>query len=123
MSAYPRFEARISALERRQINTDARVEEVDENTAASVKQLTEDMETSFKQLTDYLIKNVEADITDIKATMATKADITDIKATMATKADITDIKGEITNVKAEMVTMENRILEAFKQMLTTLKLQ
>ena len=110
MSAYPRFEARISALERRQINTDARVEEVDENTAASVKQLTEDMETSFKQLTDYLIKNVEADITDIKATMATKA-------------DITDIKGEITNVKAEMVTMENRILEAFKQMLTTLKLQ
>jgi septal ring factor EnvC (AmiA/AmiB activator) len=61
MSIHPRLEARVRAQERRQINLDARIEE-----------LAEDMEASFKQISAYLGKieehndKVETDITDLK---------------------------------------------------------
>jgi Tfp pilus assembly protein PilN len=45
MSIYPNLEARISALERRQIHTDTRIEEV-----------AQDMTASFGQLSEYLMK-------------------------------------------------------------------
>jgi len=56
MSTYPRMEARVSALERRQTILDARIEEVSEDTKTSIKQLSDDMKASFKQLADYQIQ-------------------------------------------------------------------
>lgn len=97
MSIQPRLEARVSAQERRQLNIDARIEE-----------LSEDITNSFKHLSEHLGK--------IEATMVTKEDlaaietrIDKIEATMATKEDLT--------------AMENRILDAFKQMLTMINPQ
>ena len=79
MSTYPRLEARVSALERRQINTDARVEEIAEDITTNFKHLSRDMEASFKQLTEYLDKTekqteerfnkIETDIIDVKTTL------------------------------------------------------
>ncbi len=86
MSTYPRIEARISALERRQTQLDARIEEVVEDTTVSFKQLSDDMTASFKQLSEYLVKTeesteerfnkIEADITNVKE------DISDVKTTL-----------------------------------------
>src|SRR5579863_3298242 len=117
MSTYPPLEARVSALERRQIHLDARIEEVDITT--SFKHHSEDMTASFKQVSDYFIKtderldNIEADITTIKATMATKEDLTALEtrilATMATKEDL-----------ATMATKEDLATMATKEDLATM---
>ena len=88
MNTQPGMEARLSAQERRQIHTDARIEEI-----------ATEMSASFKQLGVYLDTN-----------MATKEDIARIEATMATKEDLTKIE-------INMISMETRILDAFKQML------
>lgn len=130
MSTYPRLESRVSVLERRQIALEARVEELCEDTTASLKQidtrlnqvevrvegLSKDMTASFKQLVEYHIQTenqidtrfnqvdvrfdkIENRFDKIEATMATKEDL----AGMATKEDLS--------------ALENRILDAFKQLI------
>ncbi len=99
MSTYPRLEARVSALERRQTNTETHIEEVTGEITASIKQLSEDMEASFKQLSEYLIKTEEQ----------TEERLNKIETAMATKEDI--------------AAMETRILDTFKQMLTLMNPQ
>lgn len=54
VSTHPRFEPRLSALERRQLDTDTRIEEMYYELTTSIKQLSNDMEASFKQLSEYL---------------------------------------------------------------------
>ncbi len=83
-----RIEARVSALERRQAQTDARFEEVTEDMATGFKQISGDITASFDQFTQYLDKSeklneerlkkienrlnkIETDITEIKTTIAT----------------------------------------------------
>ena len=102
MSTYPHFEARVNAIERRQLHTDTRVEEVAGEVTASVKHLSEDMDASFKQLTQYLIQTEEK-----TATRFDKIEnrLDKIETTMATKEDLT--------------AMENRILDTFRQLITT----
>ncbi len=56
MSTHPRIEARVSALERRQLNLEAHTEELADDITASIKQLSGDMKASFKQLVDYQIQ-------------------------------------------------------------------
>ena len=56
MSTYPPLEARASALERRQIIQDARMEEISKYMTTSIQQLSDDMKASFQQLADYQIK-------------------------------------------------------------------
>ena len=56
--AWTQLEARVSALERRQINSDTRIEEVARDKTASIKQLSEDMTASFNQVSLYL-KQIE----------------------------------------------------------------
>jgi len=53
MSTYSRLEARVSALERRQINTETHVEEVNEEITTEIKQLSRSIEASFRQAADY----------------------------------------------------------------------
>jgi len=106
MSTYPSLEARVSALERRQINTDARIEEVTGEMTNSVKQISNDIANSFKQMSDYQGKTenlIEARFDKIEAIMATKEDIT--------------------RIETSMVAMEARILDAFRQLLTTINPQ
>jgi uncharacterized protein involved in exopolysaccharide biosynthesis len=67
------------------------------NIEARIEELSEDITASFKQVSEYLGK--------IETTMATKEDL----AAMATKEDL--------------AAMENRILDAFKQMLTMINPQ
>ncbi len=79
MSTQPRLEARVSAQERRQINLDARVEEIAEDISTNFKQISRDIEASFKQFTEYLAKieeqteerfnKIETDIIDVKTTL------------------------------------------------------
>lgn len=72
MSTYPRLEARVSALERRQINTDARIEEVNEDMTTGFKHISKDMEAGYKQLTEYQMKteeNAEERFNKIEATL------------------------------------------------------
>ena len=52
--AWTQLEARVSALERRQIKTDARIEEVARDATIGVKQRPEDMTASFGQLSAYM---------------------------------------------------------------------
>lgn len=120
MGTHPRLESRVSAQERQQTILNARIEELSEDMAANFKQLAGDMTASFKHLTDYQIQTeqqvsthfdqIEKDIADIKS------DLANIKVTMATKDDIADIN-------AATVSMEGRILDAFKQLLTTINQQ
>jgi len=150
MSTYPRLESRVSAQERRQLVLDARVEELAEDVTASFKQidtrfnqvdarvteLSRDMSASFKQLVEYHIQQenqidtrfnqvdarldkienrldrVEKDVADIKG------DIVDIKASMATKEDLAGMAS-----KEDLAALENRILDAFKQLIATVNPQ
>ncbi len=137
MSIRPRLEARVSAQERRQINLDARIEE-----------LAEDMAGSFKQLSEYFGK-IEERFDKIETTMATKEDLAMMAtkedlammatkedlATMATKEDLATMamkiettmatKDELATMatKDDLTTTETRILDAFKQMLTLISPQ
>ncbi len=106
MSTQPHLEARVSALERRQINTDTRIEEVTGEITNSVKQISNDIADSFKQMSDYQGKTenlMDARFDKIEATMATKEDIT--------------------RIETSMTAMETRILDAFRQLLTTINTQ
>ncbi len=133
MSTFPPLEARVSALERQQTISNARVEEVYSDMLASFRQLakyTETIEDRFDK--------IDEDMTEIKATMATKAELAEIKATMATmatKAELAEIRAtmatkvELAEIRATMATknelaaMENRILDAFKQLVVIVKPQ
>ena len=95
MSTQPRIEARVSAQERRQINLDARIEELSEDTTASIRQLSNDMTTSFKQLAEYL-------------------------TTLATKEDTSKIKEDISEIKATIATNNENMLLLLTQILDRL---
>ena len=63
MTTFPPLEARVSALERRQMNTDARIEEVTEKMTTSINNLTVDIKNlsdtiivSFRHLTAYQVE-------------------------------------------------------------------
>jgi predicted nucleic acid-binding Zn-ribbon protein len=86
MSSHPRLEARVSALERRQVNLETRVEEITEDMTAGFWQLSGDTEANFKQLTEFLIKTQEKNEerfhkieTDI---MTIKEQVTDVKSAL-----------------------------------------
>src|SRR5262245_2315545 len=103
----PRPESRIKALEQRSSDIEASIVELSSDTAEElkairqdIKQLDSGMKASFNQIGDLFDRNfqsieaietrldrIEADVSDIKATMATKDDAADIKATMVTKDD------------------------------------
>jgi len=121
-------------LERRQIALEARVEELAEDTTASCKQidtrfnqvnacvgeLSRDMTASFKQLVEYHIQqenqiDTRFNQVDVRFDKVEK-DIAEIKATMATKEDIATIKNN-------MAVMENRILDAFQQLIVQVSQQ
>ena len=117
MSTHPRLESRVSVLERRQNTLEALIEELSEDTAAGFKQvdariggLSEDMTASFKQLSEYLGR-IEDRFDKIEATMATKEDL---------KTEIATVRSDIKN---DMSAMENRILDAFKQLLAVVNPQ
>jgi hypothetical protein len=103
MSIQPRLEARVSAQERRQLNIDARIEE-----------LSEDITDSFKHLSEHLGK--------IETVMMTKTDL----AGMATKEDLaaleTRMQENIATLEKRMqentATLETRMLDAFQQLVT-----
>ncbi len=81
----------------------------------------------FQKLVLEHLTKLNAEVTDIKTTMATKeeltsvkGEITDIKGEIADiKGEITDIKGEITDIKATMATKEE--LREVKQSLTKME--
>ena len=56
MNIYPRLEARVSVIERRQTFLEGHVEEALEDMTISIKHLSDDMTGSFKALTDYHIR-------------------------------------------------------------------
>ena len=136
MNAQPR----LSALERRQTNLETRVEEIAQDLEAKHKHLYNDMSASFNQITEYFIQiesrldtiepaivTIESRLDTIESTMATKddlkgmatkEDITAIESTMATKDDL---KGMAT--KEELSNMETRILNAFNQLVNTIRPQ
>jgi uncharacterized coiled-coil protein SlyX len=104
-----RLEARVSALERRELNLEAHIEELSEDITTSIKELSNDMTASFKQVGTYInaieerFEKIERDIATIKTTMATKEDLI--------------------TIKEDMTAMEGRILDAFKQLLVTVNPQ
>jgi hypothetical protein len=87
----------------------------------AIQDLKDDMEARFKQLVEYHISTenqidtrfnrVETRLDKIEATMATKNDIVN----MATKDDIAKIEATMAT-KDDMALMENRILNAFQQL-------
>ncbi len=91
MSTHPaRLEARVSAQERQQVILNARIEE-----------LAQDINESFKQLADYQVKTeqqIETHFNQVEARLS------QIEITMATKED--------------MAAMEGRILAAFNQLVS-----
>lgn len=106
MNLYPSTEARLSALERQQAQTNARFEEVTGDMAAGFKHINTDIEASFKQFTEYLAKIEEQDEKHFN-TIERRLD--KIEATMATKD--------------ELLATETRILDAFRQLVTTINRQ
>jgi hypothetical protein len=73
----PRIEARISAQERRQINIEARLEELSEDMIASFKQQLAE-QAQFEQKVDARFDTIETKI----ATMAMKEDIAGLEKRM-----------------------------------------
>lgn len=72
------------------------------------------------------LDNLESDVSDIKATMATKEEletlrdeVSDIKATMATKEELGALRGEVGDIKATMATKDE--LAAVKDDVAALK--
>jgi chromosome segregation ATPase len=116
MSTHPRLEARVSALERRQLNLETHVEELADDITASIKHLSDDMTASFKQLAAYQIETEHRIDTRFNK-IENRLD--KIEATMATKDDLATLS---TNIKNDMTAMEGRILDAFKQVLATINL-
>jgi len=129
MNIYPpRLESRVSALERQQTMHTASILEQSEDMTASFKQLdtriealSEDMTASFKQLADYQIQTeqkIDARFDKIEGDIAgLKEDVTTIKATMATKEDLASLEGR---VEARIAIMEDRMFDAFKQLIATM---
>jgi chromosome segregation ATPase len=120
MSIHPRLESRVSALERRQLSLEIRVEELADDITTGLKQLSDDMTASFKQLEDYQIQTehqidirfneIDARFNQVDARFnKIENDIAAIKATMATKDDL--------------ATTENRLLDAFQQLITMINPQ
>jgi hypothetical protein len=120
MSTHPRLEARVTAQERRQLNLEAYMEELSEDMTASVKHLSasikhlsDDMTASFNQQAVYQIKTeneIDSRFNQVdKHLNQIDTRLDKIEATMATKEDL--------------ATMENRILDAFKQLLTAVNSQ
>jgi hypothetical protein len=138
MSAHTaRLEARVSALERRELNLEVHVEEISNDVTTSFKQLSDDMiagvkrladdmTASFKQQVAYEIETekqidtrfnkIEADIAEIKG------DVANIKAIMATKYELAEVKATMAT-KEDLAAAESRILDAFKQLLVTVNAQ
>jgi uncharacterized protein Yka (UPF0111/DUF47 family) len=106
MSTQPRLEARVSALERRQLNLETRVEEVAGDLTTDFKEFSKDTRANFKQLAEYHGRTEHEIYTRFDK----------IETTMATKEDIN-------NIKTEIAAMETRILDAFKQLLATINSQ
>jgi len=106
MSTHPSLESRVKALEHRQYSLETHTEELANGIATSVKHLSADMTASFKQLAEYQIKT-EGQI-DTRFNLV-DARLDRIEATMATKEDL--------------AAMENRILDAFKQLIATINIQ
>ena len=109
MNIYPRIESRVSAQERRQLALDARIEELSEDMTASFKQLAgyqikteQQIDTRFDKIENRLDK-IEGRLDKIEGRLDK------IETTMATKEDL--------------AAMENRILDVFKQLLTTINTQ
>ena len=119
MNIYPRTEARLSALERQQAQTNARFEEVIEDMSTNSKQITRDIEASFKQFTEYLTKTeeqIERRLHKVEERLdKVEERLGKIEATMATKEDLTTI-----TTKEDLSAAENRILNAVKQLITTI---
>ena len=100
MSTYQRLEARVGALERRQINTDTRIEEVTGEMTTGFKQISDQMLASFKQAADY-----------------------DSQIEKQIDAQFDQVNARLDKIETTMLAMETRILDAFKQQLTTMNPQ
>jgi RNA binding exosome subunit len=110
------IEARINAQERLIVVLQQRIEE-----------LSRDMQASFKQLVAYHVEEegrLHARFNVIHAAIANTATKQDI-ANMATQQDVATIKQGIADMptRADMVAMETRILDAFKQMIAVMGTQ
>ncbi len=130
------LEDRVSAQERRQLNSDVRIEELyrdmttgikqlSEDMATSSKQLSEDMATGSKQLTEYLGKiedqiedrfnKIETDISGMKADIVTmQGDIAVLKE------DMVSVKGDITSIKLTMAKNHQDTVQVLTQILERL---
>ena len=142
----PRLEARVTAVERMQAILHARIEELSADTIsgyvqlkdhqiqterrldARIEELLHDMTASFKQLAEYQIQaeqkiderfdKIEEDVAVIKGDVATvKENMVAMEAKMATKEGMAVLEGRL---KGDMSSMETRILDAFKQLLTVI---
>ncbi|MDQ2714718.1 MAG: hypothetical protein M3Z08_07415 [Chloroflexota bacterium] len=78
-----------------------------DNLEVRIEDLSGDMQASFKQLSAYLGTFEDRFDTVEKDIGAIKGDISDIRATMATKDDIVAIQGDISNIKATMATKDD----------------
>jgi hypothetical protein len=72
-----RIEARVSAQERRQLNIDARIEELAEDMTASFK-----AQAAYQVRIEAKVDHLEAEIGTMKADMATKEDIAALEKRM-----------------------------------------
>ncbi len=119
MYTFPCIEARVSAQERRQLILEARVEELSEDVTASYKHLSEHLGRIEEDLAKMATKEdlakmatkIEDRFSKIEAKMATKEDL----AKMATKEELAKMA-----TKEDLASLENRMLDAFKQLLTVI---
>lgn len=139
MNAQPR----LSALERRQINLEIRVEEIAQDLEAKHKHLYNDMSASFGQITEYFMQIesrlniIEPALVTIESTMATKDDLKGmatkedlttvehrldtIESTMATKEDLTIVEHRLDTIESTMATKEDIKGMATKEDITTIE--
>ena len=110
----PQLESRIGAQEQMTTILHARLVE-----------LAEDMTASFRQQADYQINlehTIEARFTKIETDLGTvKEDLSAVKGDLSgVKADLDTVKGDVTTIKENVTTLETRILDAFKQLISTI---
>jgi chromosome segregation ATPase len=121
MSIRPSLEARVTVQERRQIDLEARIEDLDTDMNAGYKQLSDHLgrieDQLYKNATD--IANMKGDIANMKGDIANmKGNISKIEGRLdKTEADITIMKGDITDIKSTMAKNHQETVQVLIQIL------
>ena len=117
MMQLPKIESRISAQERMSTMLHARIEELSQDMTASFQQQVQ-YQAALERELDFRFRNIDVRLDRLEAKMATKEDLASLEGRMASKEDLAALEDRL---KGDIASLEGRILDAFKQLVTLIE--